>query len=61
MMTIPEARTDQWFLVQRCMEEAGIVGYQRSLVCRIFEEECCAAALDWIKTVGEVSDAVPKV
>ena len=54
--TIPEARTDQWYLVKRCMEEAGIVGYQRALVCRIFDDENVVAALDWIARVREMSD-----
>jgi len=57
MMTdyaIPVARADQWREVERCMEMAGIVGYQRALICRIFEEENCTAALDWIDWIETV-------
>ena len=54
--TIPEARADQWRAVERRLNEAGLVGYQRALVCRIFDDECCVAALDWIERVKEASD-----
>ena len=53
---VPVARADQWRLVERRLEEAGITGFRRAVVCKIFEEENCRAALGYIADLEEVSD-----
>lgn len=55
---IPTDKASQWRLVERRLEEAGMVGYQRMVVCSIFEHENVAAALNYIDAVKglEVSD-----
>ena len=51
---VPTARADQWALVERRLEESGIVGYQRMVVCSIFEHENAVAALNHIATIREL-------